>query len=413
MSEPQGPWVQAAMRDAAVDPRDARGLMPVEAALGVVREATTFERGYERGFESVRGVAVRPADRVWAALLSLPSAADFVREARRLEWRGSPRGMLNVAPVERFGTGILPWLADHLQPDGTLVNVPWCVLPCLYALEADPRAREVLDGVRKVGVDGGSVPLESWLGENSMRPRAPAASDAPTILAWLDRMAALDPKVDYGAWPRFVGGPARWEYHAMRLVVARAGGSTAWGISIELLRGDVEDDVGVDRYLYGSAVRSGLAPDRVHVPFFVEGMDEESRVAQWKEAAAIGPRGAVRFRRSMVGELDLRSGGYTAAERPASGFVLLLRLYLATYPDALWPAVSESVAAMGLPPDVTVIAASTAFEHAEGPPPPSGVPSYASAARAIVAGDPSLFTPGASNLDWRLHVRGARRTKRR
>jgi hypothetical protein len=68
-----------------------------------------------------------------AALLSLPTGDDFVREAARLDWRGSPRGMMNVAPVERYGAEVLPWLAEHLQPGGTLTNIPWCVLPCLFA----------------------------------------------------------------------------------------------------------------------------------------------------------------------------------------------------------------------------------------------------------------------------------------
>jgi hypothetical protein len=199
----------------------------------------------------------------------------------------------------------------------------------------------------------------------------------------------------------------------MRLVAARAPTSTAWGLAIELLRGDVEDEVGVDRYLYGSGVRSGLMPDRVHVPFFVEGVDEESKLGSWKEADAIGPRGPLRFRRSMLDELDLRPGGYTAVERPASAFVLLLRAYLAVHPDALWPAVSECVAALGLAPEATVVATSTAFEHTGGHPPPSQVPSYSSAARAIVVGEPTLFIPGSPNVDWRLHVRGARRPKRR
>jgi hypothetical protein len=408
MSQAQGRYVQAAMRDAAVDPVDARGLMPVDDALRVLRDTAVFELG---AFEMVRGVAVRSSDRVWAALLSLPSGADFVREAGRLEWRGPPRGMMNVAPVERFGAEILPWLTDHLEADGTIVNIPWCVLPCLFALEDEPRAREILGRIRTVRGADGTYPMERWLGEQSMRPRGPEAADAATILAWLDQMAALDPRVDWGAWPLFAGGPARWEYHAMRLIAVRAATTTAWGIAIEVLRGDVEEEVGADRYLYGDVVRSGLAENRVSVPFFVEGVDEESKLGSWKEADAIGPRGPLRFRRSMVDELDLRPGAYTAVERPASAFVLLIRAYLAAHPDALWPAVSECVAALGLPPDSTVVAVSTAFEHAVPPARPSATVSYQSAARAIVARDPTLFSPGPSNVDWRLHVRPKSRRK--
>jgi hypothetical protein len=62
--------------------------MPVEAARASLAAATTFEAGYEGGFEMVRGVSIRPADRVWAALLSRPNGTELVREAGRLVWRG-------------------------------------------------------------------------------------------------------------------------------------------------------------------------------------------------------------------------------------------------------------------------------------------------------------------------------------
>jgi hypothetical protein len=127
------PFLQAALRDADVTELDPRGLMPLDEARAIVADATTFTRDV--------------ADRVWAALLSLGDAAEACREAGRLTWDFHVRGMGNLALVERYGDGILPWLASRVD-GGTLRNVPWCVLPCLLALPTEGALRVALTASR-------------------------------------------------------------------------------------------------------------------------------------------------------------------------------------------------------------------------------------------------------------------------
>jgi hypothetical protein len=148
---------------------------------------------------------------------------------------------------------------------------------------------------------------------------------------------------------------------------------------------------------------------RASVPFFVEGVDEDEDEEEDGGArpTAIGPRGPLPFTQDIFTRLKLPGGG----DASAPGFKLLLRAYLATYPDSLWPDAGDAVAALGLPVAATRIAVTTAFEHAVAPRLPSGVASYASLARAIAVRDPALFMPGTPNVDWRQHVRVNRRTE--
>jgi hypothetical protein len=125
-----GVSLDAAMRDARLPVLDERGLMPLAEARGLLAGVAVFQRGQGR---TIDGRFVLESDRVWAALLSLADAAEFVTHARRLSWQANVRGMNNLAPYERYGDGILPWIASHVDEDGTLRDVPWCVLPCLLA----------------------------------------------------------------------------------------------------------------------------------------------------------------------------------------------------------------------------------------------------------------------------------------
>jgi hypothetical protein len=135
---PSRPCVTSALRDAGVDSLDDRGLMPLAEARGIVRESRRFHRGEAR---AVGETMVLESDTLWAALLSLEDAAEFVKEGSRLSWEFHVRGRFNVAPLERYGDAILPWLRSRLRTDGVLVNVPWCVVPCLLAIPG----REALD----------------------------------------------------------------------------------------------------------------------------------------------------------------------------------------------------------------------------------------------------------------------------
>jgi hypothetical protein len=123
--------VVTAMRDARAAV-DGRGLVPLEDARRLVGATRAYRKGEG---ETVQGTNVLEADRVWAALLSLGDAAEFVREATRLSWEFHVRGRDNLALLERYGDGILPWLRSRLRSDGVLVNVPWCVVPCLLAID--------------------------------------------------------------------------------------------------------------------------------------------------------------------------------------------------------------------------------------------------------------------------------------
>jgi hypothetical protein len=120
--------LQRAMHDGAVDPLDARGLMPLEDARALVKAHSAFRKGKTT---IVHGRAVLDGDRLWAALLSLADATEFVREATRLHWYFHPRGRDNVDAVARYGAAIAPWLESFIRDDGLLVNVPWCIVPCL------------------------------------------------------------------------------------------------------------------------------------------------------------------------------------------------------------------------------------------------------------------------------------------
>jgi len=126
------PQVAAAMRAARVKRTDERGLLPVVEARRFLAAVDVFRRGKPR---IVRGRQVFESDRVWAALLSLDNAEEFVRHAKLLEWEFSGRSRDDTTVLERYGIGILPWIESRLSEDNELVNVPSCVLPCLLAIE--------------------------------------------------------------------------------------------------------------------------------------------------------------------------------------------------------------------------------------------------------------------------------------
>ncbi|MGZ3477747.1 MAG: hypothetical protein ACXWUG_31100, partial [Polyangiales bacterium] len=85
--------------------------------------------------------------------------------------------------------------------------------------------------------------------------------------------------------------------------------------------------------------------------------------------------------------------------------VVLLRAYMASFPGAVWPPVEDAIRALKLDPqDAVVVACTDAFAHVDAKP-PSTSKAYKSAAKAIVAADPSKFDPGTPNTDWRKHAR--------
>lgn len=191
-------YALSAMYDAR-SPLDDRGLMPLATARSLLGETRTFRRGES---EEVDGTMVDESDRVWAALLSLEDTAEFVKEATRLSWEFHVRGRDNLAPLERYGEGIVPWLRSRLRADGVLVNVPWCVVPCLLAIPsgqalelalATRAVHELLPGQPALGggpgafaaPEGGPVP-------SGVRADADAVHGDGPARAFLSRTEGLD-----------------------------------------------------------------------------------------------------------------------------------------------------------------------------------------------------------------------------
>ncbi|HNC95494.1 MAG TPA: hypothetical protein PKW90_05175, partial [Myxococcota bacterium] len=147
----------AALRDAGLSPeqRDARGLMPLEAARSLVAQSTHVRR--------------ENLDALWLALCSLDNGDELLRLGGALVWEMPPRGRENVALLERYGADLLPWLKSRMQ-GGVLVNHPWCVLPCLLAME-HPEALELLLSVEGVAADGGSMRAWEFSPPNAAEPR--------------------------------------------------------------------------------------------------------------------------------------------------------------------------------------------------------------------------------------------------
>ena len=187
-------YVEAAMRNARVH-TDERGLMPLGAAREIVRSTDVYEKGEGR---MVDGTHVLDADIVWAALLSLEDAAEMVGEATRIQWRFHVRGHDNIAPVERYGAGMLPWIESRIDSRGVLLNTPWCLKPCLLAID-DPAAFEVAARIRAIGNEETDTPpgepaplLEAWVNRH-FGIALPMLVDEPAHHAILERIASVDP----------------------------------------------------------------------------------------------------------------------------------------------------------------------------------------------------------------------------
>ena len=152
------------MRNAGLDRRDARGLMPLADARAEVRRHDAFRKGEGR---MVGGSWVLDSDRLWAALLSLSDAEEFVGKASRLAWYFHPRDRDNIATVERYGEAVLPWLARFVDGEGRLVTVPWCIPACLLAI-GTPACFELVWSVKAIDDRG-----------TSRQAPGPFASDSP------------------------------------------------------------------------------------------------------------------------------------------------------------------------------------------------------------------------------------------
>lgn len=118
------PQVTDAVRGGGVAILDGRGLMRLADARALLAGAAAFVRGDDGDAAHTPAGFVLTSDRLWAALLSLADAAEFVAVATRLRWEFHPRGFDNVDLHRRYGDAIVPWLATRVDGAGVLHNQP-------------------------------------------------------------------------------------------------------------------------------------------------------------------------------------------------------------------------------------------------------------------------------------------------
>ena len=426
-------------------PTDARGLVRLDLARTMVRSASAFRKGQAR---TVGRQGLFESDFSWAALLSLESVEEFVREGLRLEWRFHCRKHQCLDLLERYGQGIFPWLASFVK-DGVLVSLPWCVGDCLLALDT-PEARDLVVRLKSAIIEepGGTCPFprdaQGELTTHGLYPDHEPAQVQPSALTFqrnyaqrhggsvnrirvqptleaTDILATLDSACRQSdGWPVFFGQEPDRAYHALRMIAVRAREGNDWAVLFEVLEGSSKDHLLDCRYLVSSHRGSGcLESDLVSVELY-----EDEGASDGEQITVCGSWGGVQVTADMRAELEPERS--TAAKTQDMRFSLIVRAYLAENPEFWLPEISRTVACIQLE-HPEVVAVSVAFEHILGPAgaeyDPDGIdaqwrklPSesavYRSLARAIVARDASAFEPGESNLDWRLHLDAPRPHRR-
>ncbi len=453
--------LENALWKARVEGLDDRGLMPLDRARETVRKAREFARGRGRRKGSA---VILDCDVLWAALLSLKDAREFIRHARRIEWTGEPRGEDGTALVERYGPGVLPWLADHLGEDGDLDNHPSLVLRCLLAI-GTRKAFAVVWAVHRVN----GSPLEAahllrqWLcahpgvgfplmadlaGEGDRRARkilrhlanrnpdrvfdwirarlGKAATEAlfeklrivgflteSAILSLLDLCAERELDTEETPWPLFNSKKDGISvFHGMRLIAARAARGNGWGIVMERITGTHFRNAMVETYLYGSNVNPGLNT-RHSQPLKFKTIHEGEEDTGLDGIMVKGPAGILSLANDMIGKYGLRTRNLGVRAPQAVAFILRLRAYLARYPGAFWIDAAQAAAPLSLGEDVDVVVETDHFTHVLGTDAsdipnknkfwlarPSDTRVYRSLAKALVERNGSLFKPGKSNIDW-------------
>lgn len=421
-------------RLAAPSPVDARGLLPLDRARAIVASATAFAR-----------YGVPSSDELWAALLSLADANEFVREALRLDWQFPYlRGWDNEDAVIRYGAGALPWLSALAERQGGVVGsipaLPWYFVGT-HLLAVGPDAVDAVLRTRREHETDGHAFLGAWLARHgqaawralgdralsgdaaartavdALSARSPSSVkkqlgkelaarldvgrkrfEARTILDLLDAAAAASVG-DRLPWPSFTATAGHFEYHAMRVAAVRAKTGDDWGILVEVVQGDAlgdEEDVRwpatVQHYAYGSKVAAGgsYLEDAHPIP---------ASVAQ------------ERIDDARVAALDLRPGHSTTGAVERWSDVLRLRAAVATRADDLFTPAAKVAALVGVLGGELLVLAQT-FEHVSGTAYgqgafrrlPSQSASWRSIAEAIASRARDAFDPATPNTDWRLHA---------
>ena len=223
-------------------------------------------------------------------------------------------------------------------------------------------------------------------------------------------------------WPRFGTGieddPQMWEYFELRLLAVAAKTGDGWGVCFERLSGsyDPASSSQVQRYLYGWNIAApGWANDHdVPAPFTPERKPDaangETLPIAITGGTVKGPAGPLKLDAGKLSTRNLKPGLDCELDGDA-GYNLRLRAYVDAFPGAFFSKPKVLLPLLGIA-DPVVICDTTAFAHAAGKQSPrrpwhiapSKSPTYQSLAAALVARDPTLFMPGDSNLDFRLHA---------
>jgi hypothetical protein len=277
------------------------------------------------------------------------------------------------------------------------------------------RAREVFALAMQSGPALVFGVLAEELGRDSVR-----ATFKRFGFPWELTAAAVLQSLDVGCqegetWPIFRTLHPDRAYQAMRMVVFRQEEGEGYWIVFETLEGSDEASLCLKRYVHG-LTEHRLLNRSSEAELFLEGEWEDSG-----ENTLVGPWGEESVNEQRL--LGLEPARATARDVENMRFTLLVRAYLEACPGAFWS--DEAMLRRDLDlegidvEDYEVFLDSDAFQHvvgtagAEMDPEgidaawrklPSESPVYQSLARAMVAGDPSLFEPGVSNLDWRLHL---------
>lgn len=444
--------IDTAIEHAKLTKTDKRGLMPVTEARREVKAAETFAGG-------------EADDRLWAALLSLKDAKEFVRNAKRIRWEGEPASGTVLAAFDRFGDDLLPWIETAVD-NGALEARP-AFLPELlleigtheafrlvYELESvDGSAREAAMLLREwveVHPDLGYAQLadRAELGEPRARkvfrhlanldPRAAFEHVAlsrgeedtealftalcivrhlteASVLSVLDLSAEREMDAPEPQWPMF-----HWDatpamiYHGMRLVAVRQRDGNDWGIVMERIGGASPETAVVEPYAYGPNVVPGLASDAVRqIELEVDWPSGDERP---EGASVTGTEGRLALTDKLVAKLGLKQRGLGSLDAKEQAFVIGLRAYFAQHPKAFWIAPEKAAEVCKVRGAFDVVMVSYAHTHVLGTVNdvvtrrdkfwqvrPSDTRVFRSLARALVERDPDVFRPGKSNLDWREH----------
>ena len=453
MAEPRSD-LDIAIANARLDPPDDRGLMPLDTANEIVKNARTFASAKDA-----------ETHELWAALLSLPNAKEFVRHAKRLKWEDEPAADTVLAPHDRYGDDIFPWIEEAVA-DNELTAVPLFLPELLIEIGSRPAFDLVFELER---VDGSSqdaaLLFREWVEIHPELAFAQLADRAefgePRARKLFRHLANLDPDTafkhvaksrgeedaealfealcivrhlaetsvlsifDLSAegemdapdpqWPMFHSDrtPATI-YHAMRLIAVRERSGNDWGVLIERIGGSAPDNAVVEPYVYGSNVVPGLAREACR-PIEIT-MDRPADEEGFDGVTVEGAAGKLVLSNKMMTHLGLRQRGLGSLPPDQQAFVMTLRAYHGHHPNALFtePAQVAALTKVDGPHDVVLVSEShahvlgTAFEVVTRRDKfwqvrPSDTRVFRSLARAIVERDGSLFRPGKSNLDWREH----------